>query len=249
MQKSIIIWVLLYSMNVTVYLTYLDASEISKSDLQGAERVFQEKVPPELQATIEKTMQEIAEQYPVKEEEMQKIRHLFSALNDNRNIIHLDEKDLHQFGVATKELLPKYWVIGDLAYEKFKEIGEPAVPFLAQQLVKEPAKQRQTALRVMSGIIYELNLQKKLQEEEYKNRYIPIFMRSLKDVNAEVRVMALGGLGDIGDDSVAPEIVKLLQDKDEAVSESAAMTLLRLKREDIIPPTKLKVLKSKHIGG
>ncbi len=125
-----------------------------------------------------------------------------------------------------------------------EEIGERAVPQLIDAAANHSSRGvRQTAL----DIIYDLH-----QDDDSKlMEYLPVFVRSMEDVDSKVRGTAVAQIGKMARrfhfykrqkelEQLIPYLVKALSDKDKGVEIIAGAFLFRIGRRDLVPQELIK---------
>ncbi|MHC4568843.1 MAG: HEAT repeat domain-containing protein [Planctomycetota bacterium] len=120
-----------------------------------------------------------------------------------------------------------------------REIGKAAIP----QLIDAVARHQDPSVRQHAlGTVYMIVM----EEDENLIEYLPLFVRSMSDKEAGVRIVAAGQIGNMAihfrsqndEEKIQqcmPYLIQALKDQDERVRACAGHRLFRLGRIDLVP--------------
>lgn len=201
----------------------------SMSDSGETSEVFRTSVDPKLRDQIDEFCETI------------RAKELTPALEAQITNLIKGFKNKGRIKVRGEEMWARDKVLKDL-----RDIGTPTIPLLERALTdKDPL--------IRDGAIIALNYVIRVKKATRRGSYIssvkdciPIFIRSLNDVDQGVRRGAIAYLANIAfwerdlKPLIVPHIVKMLDDASHPVAYQAAVSLVKLGKRDLVPENLLK---------
>jgi len=210
------------------------ADELSQKEEPNNEEesVFREEIPEGLQAKIQRLLEKIRDEEKVTEEMEERIDELVAKLGD------LSLHHVEYFEEDPGERVEVKLTVDQVAYRELFGIGVKAVPRLVHYLsvdgTKESARtRRRVIVLVRTVLLGPVNWRQQAPPPDEK--YLPVFLRSLRDRDEEVRRYSATALGLFEDSSVVPFLAGMRDDPSRHVRVAVYNALIKLGKESLVP--------------